>query len=64
MKGNLWWCKECGEEPEWVFTVLGWVPMWMRGWPFLRRFYWQQADIDRAKAEAERLWEFHKGDEP
>jgi hypothetical protein len=29
--------------------------MFMRSWPLLRKYYWQQAELDKAKADAERL---------
>lgn len=34
------------------------VPWCMRTWPGVRRYYWQQADIDWSKKEADRIGKF------
>lgn len=34
---------------------LDYVPRCMRSWPFIRRYFWQQWEIDAAKAKAQAL---------
>jgi hypothetical protein len=33
------------------------LPMRMRGWPWLRKFYYQQTELDAAKSRAKRMME-------
>lgn len=45
-----WWER----LQEWLLDR---VPYFARSWPWLRQFYWQQEDIDRAETEAEEIME-------
>ena len=46
-------------EPEtynWIVDhILVYVPHFMRSWPFIRRLYWQQEEVDKANTEGKRL---------
>lgn len=35
---------------------LDWVPYFARSWPWIRRYYWQQEELDAAKKKAKE-WE-------
>ena len=47
----------CAEPFSLKFWLLDHLPMRMRGWPWLKRYYWQQEELDRAREEAKRLAE-------
>ena len=42
---------------ERVGQMLGWVPMAMRGWPVLRRWYWQDSQLRALDARVDDLAE-------
>ena len=40
----LWWLL--GTRASWLFNLVPWP---CRTWPWIRQFYWQEGDIERAK---------------